>query len=202
MRGQTLVTLGRGDEARPFLDRVLQMEEGQVDTTHHVIPSLAYVDLAWTERDPVLAREHANRAFSLAMKSGSPYLRVYAQACRGVSHAIAGQCEAAIEDLSGALRLARWWKAGLENEARILADLADAFRLKGDVATALDTVREAIEIATARNARASECLARIVRTEALLASTIEDREAAALTELERAEVLVRETGIRNLWIAC
>ncbi len=90
MRGQTLVMLGRGDEARSFLDRVLQMEEGQVDATYHVIPSLAYVDLAWAERDAVSAREHANCAFSLATKNGSPYLRVYAQAYRGVSLAIAG----------------------------------------------------------------------------------------------------------------
>ena len=49
MRGQTLVMLGRGDEARPFLDRILQLEDGQVDALHHVIPSLAYVDLAWAE---------------------------------------------------------------------------------------------------------------------------------------------------------
>ena len=47
MRGQTLVVLGRGEEARPFLDRILQLETSQVDPLHHMIPSLAYVDLAW-----------------------------------------------------------------------------------------------------------------------------------------------------------
>src|SRR5882762_8277607 len=31
MRGQTLVMLGRGEEARPFLDHVLQKAEGDVD---------------------------------------------------------------------------------------------------------------------------------------------------------------------------
>ncbi len=35
MRGQTLVMLGRGDEARPFLDRVLQKPEGDVDAIHY-----------------------------------------------------------------------------------------------------------------------------------------------------------------------
>ena len=40
MRGQTLVMLGRGEEARPFLDRILQLESGQVDAIHYVIPSL------------------------------------------------------------------------------------------------------------------------------------------------------------------
>ena len=63
MRGHTLVTLGRGDEARPFLDRILQLEDGHVDATHHVIPSLAYVDLAWAEGNAELAQEHAERAF-------------------------------------------------------------------------------------------------------------------------------------------
>ena len=31
MRGQTLVMLGRGEEARPFLDRIIQLESSQVD---------------------------------------------------------------------------------------------------------------------------------------------------------------------------
>ena len=34
MRGQTLVMLGRGEEARPFLDRILGLESSQVDVFH------------------------------------------------------------------------------------------------------------------------------------------------------------------------
>jgi predicted ATPase/class 3 adenylate cyclase len=193
MRGQTLVMLGRGDEARPFLDRVLQKAETDVDAIHYVIPSLAYVDMAWATRDPQLALEHAHRAFSLAVKSGNPYLRVYAQACRGLAHTIAGNLSTAIEDLTGALRFARSRKAGLENEARILADLADAYRLNGDAATALETVDEAIEVAIARHARVPECLARIVRAEILLESETTDQKAA-WEELARAKELMQETS--------
>src|SRR5581483_6625175 len=47
MRGQTLVMLGRGDEARPILDRILALDSSQVDALHYMIPSVAYVDLAW-----------------------------------------------------------------------------------------------------------------------------------------------------------
>jgi class 3 adenylate cyclase/tetratricopeptide (TPR) repeat protein len=194
MRGQTLVMLGRGDEARAFLDRVLEKTEGEVDAIHHVIPSLAYVDLAWAHRDPQMALEHANRAFSLAAKSGNPYLRVYAQACRGLAQTVAGSPGAAVEDLSGALRFARSRKAGLENEARILADLADAYRRNGDAATALETAREAISVAVARHTRASECLARIVLTAILLGSSSSDQRAAAREELSRARQLMTETG--------
>jgi class 3 adenylate cyclase/tetratricopeptide (TPR) repeat protein len=194
MRGQTLAILGRTDEARPFLDRVLQLEEGHVDAIHHVIPSLAYVDIAWAEANPVLAQTHAERAFSLAVKSGNPYLRVYAQACRGLAHTIAGQLGSAIDDLSGALRFARSRKAGLENEARILADLANAYRLNGDAVTALATVDEAIKVATARHARVPECLGRIVRAEILANSKVDGHRVAAVEERSRAEALMQETG--------
>jgi class 3 adenylate cyclase/tetratricopeptide (TPR) repeat protein len=194
MRGQTLVMLGRGDEARPFLDRILQSESGQVDPIHDVIPSLAYVDLAWAEGDVALAQEHADRAFSLAVRSGNPYLRVYAQACRGLSHIVAGRLTSAIEDLSDALSFARSRKAGLENEPRILADLANAYRLIGDSATALTTVDEAIKVATERHARVPECLARIVRAKLLLRSTSSDQNAEGGQELDRARALMRETG--------
>ncbi len=155
MRGQTLVMLGRGEEARPFLDRIIQLESNQVDAINYGIPSWAYVDLAWAEGNIGLAQEHADRAFSIAMKAGNPYLRVYAQALRGLSHIVAGRLTSAIEDLSDALSFARSRKAGLENEPRILADLANAYRLNGDIATALTTVDEAIEVSTGRHARDS-----------------------------------------------
>ena len=194
IRGRALVMLGRADEARPYLDRLLQLDEGQVDVTHHVMPSMAYVDIAWTEGNLSLARQHAERAFSLAVKSGSPYLRVYAQASRGLSHIIAGHLTSAIEDLSDALNFARTRKAGLENEARILADLADAYRRNGDTATALATANEAIEVATARHTRIPECFARIVRAKLLREFETGGQLTEADEELHRAEALMRQTG--------
>jgi class 3 adenylate cyclase/tetratricopeptide (TPR) repeat protein len=194
MRGQTLVMLNRGDEARPFLDRVLQLANGSVDPVHHVIPSLAYVDLAWAQGNAGLAQEHANRAFSLAIKSGNPYLRVYAQACRGLSHVVAGKLTSAIEDLSDALSFARLRKAGLENESRILADLANAYRLNNDRTKALITVEEAIQVAAERHTRVPECFARIVRADLLFQSILSDERAEGEQELERAKALMRKSG--------
>ncbi len=194
LRGRTLVMLDRKEEARPFLDRILQMEIGRVDPVHHVMPSMAYVDVAWAEGNVGLAQEHADRAFSLAIKSGNPYLRVYAQACRGFSHIVTGRLTSAIEDLSDALGFARSRKAGLENEARILADLANAYRLNGDSAAALSTVDQAIKIATERHARVPECFARIVRADLLLRSAVSDQKAEGKQELERASALMQETG--------
>lgn len=193
MRGQTLVMLGRGGEARTHLDRVIEMGASRVDITHHVIPSLAYVDLAWAIGDVTLAERHAERAFSMAVKSGSLYLRVYAQACRGLSHTLAGRLDEAVDDLVDALGLARRRRVGLENEARILADLANAYCLKAEYDSALSAATEAITIATSRRIRVAECLARIVLAMALKASA--SKSADADCELNRADELVRETGV-------
>jgi adenylate cyclase len=194
LRGRTLVMLDQRDEARLFLDRILQLESSQVDPVHHVMPSMAYVDIAWAEGNVGLAQEHADRAFAIAMKSGNPYLRVYAQACRGFSHVIAGRFTSAIEDLSDALGFARSRKTGLENEARILADLANAYRLSGDSAAALATVDQAIRVATERHARVPECLARIIRADLLLRSATGDQMEEGRQEQERAIALMQETG--------
>jgi hypothetical protein len=75
------------------------------------------------------------------------------------AHIVGGRLISAIEDLSDALKFARSRRAGLENEPRILADLANAYRLNGDIVTALSIVGEAIEVATERHARVPECLA-------------------------------------------
>src|SRR4029078_11222850 len=65
LRGRTLVMLDRREEARPVLDKILRLESGQVDPIHHVMPSMAYVDLAWAEGNIGLAQTHADRAFSV-----------------------------------------------------------------------------------------------------------------------------------------
>jgi tetratricopeptide (TPR) repeat protein len=197
MRGQTLVMLGRGEEARPILDRILALESSQVDALHYMVPSLAYVDLAWSEGNAALAEQHADRAFSIAVRSGNPYLRVYAQACRGLSHIVAGRLTSAIRDLSDALSFARTRRAGLENEPRILADLASAFRLNGDADNAVRAVDEAIKVAVDRHARVPECLARIVHAD-LLVRLGEDYKSAAEFELAHARALIEETGAAML----
>ncbi|WP_448035154.1 ATP-binding protein [Bradyrhizobium liaoningense] len=193
MRGQTLVMMGRGDEARPYLEKVLKEPEETTDPIHFAIPSLAYVDLAWSEGDVSAAQLHAARALSLATKSGNPYLRVYALASRGLAHLVAGSYPAAIEDLTSALRFARSRKAGLENEARILADLANAHLLKGDRTTSRSLADEAIEVATSRYTRVPACLAYIVRAEMFGAGS-ERQGAEAESDLTRATELIAETG--------
>ena len=193
MRGQLLIMLGRSGEARSYLDRVIQMDPNDINVADHVVPSLSYVDLAWVEGDVQLAEQHAERAFSMALRSGNPYLRTYATACRGLAHIVAGRYGAAVEDLNAAIDFARRRKAGMEYEPKMLADLASAYYLKGDLGTALHAADEAIAVCVARHARATEALARIIRAETLLASGADE---GVGEELALAKALVAETGAK------
>ncbi len=104
---------------------------------------------------------------------------------------VAGRPSPAIEDLSAAIDFARRRSAGLEYEPRILADLANAYRLNGDLGIALTTADDAIKTSTARHTRVAECLARIVRAQILFVS--EGTEGVE-EELGRVKVLIEETG--------
>jgi adenylate cyclase len=190
MRGQLLILLGRFDEARPYLDRLLQVDAAQRDITSHVA-CVAYVDLAWAEGDAHLAEAHAAQAIATAV-NGSPYEQVHARACRGLSHIVAGRLDSAVEDLAETLSYARRRRAGLEIEARTLALLASAYRLKGDLASGLQAADEAIDVATARRARVPESFARIVRAEILWKMGGAADQIGA--EIDRARALMEETG--------
>jgi adenylate cyclase len=193
VRGLILVRLARAEEARILFDRVLQMDPKTIDPIQHVIPSIGYVELAWGNGDSGLASLHAERAFLLAEKSDSPYIRVYAHGCRGVAHILAERPSEAIEELRTGLEFARTRKAGLETEAKILTDLADAYRLTGDLDTALKTVDEAIEIAVARCTRVTECQARLIRARVLHDSR---DSPATKKEVARVEALIQFTGAK------
>jgi hypothetical protein len=79
----------------------------------------------------------------------------------------------------------------LEIEARILADLANARRLAGDLEGAYQASSEAMRVAGLRCARVPHCLAHIVR--GLLFATAGTWNEAH-DELARAEALMVETG--------
>jgi class 3 adenylate cyclase/tetratricopeptide (TPR) repeat protein len=192
MRGQVLVQLGRFDDARPYLDRMLQTDTDSNDITLHLV-SLAYVDMAWATKEKTLAEFHAERAMKMATESGSPYILVNALACLGVSHLVAGRFAAAVDSLDTALSVARSRKAGLESEARILADLANAHRLNNELEAAQLVAAEAIEVAVARAARVPECLGRLVQADVLRQA---GRIELARFELAQARGLMEATGAK------
>jgi adenylate cyclase len=191
MRGQTLVSLGLGEDARPILDRVIAMEREGADPTHLMVPSLAYVEWAWATKDLKLAEEHALRAIRIAKKSDSPYWKVYAEWAKGVCQIATGNGSEAIETFANTLAFARKRKIGLENEARLLADLANAYLVTADPQLALEIADEAIAVSRARHQRVPECYARLVKGWA--AKTLENA-VDFLEEQEAAGALLVETS--------
>jgi adenylate cyclase len=78
---------------------------------------------------------------------------VYGRAYAGLGQAMRGELSEATTTLSGALSEARRRKAGLENEARILADLASVQMRAGLVDRGRATAEEAAEVARRRGAK-------------------------------------------------
>ncbi len=141
LRTRILVRLGRFREAEQRLAEVLQAVPERVASVVQFIPHFASVEMAWGVGNPKLARPHAAKVAELAEQSGTPYLRVAALASAGLANATAGEFTAGAHQLREAIDFARSARAGLEFEARMLADFADALYRAGDLSAALEDRR-------------------------------------------------------------
>lgn len=200
LRAQTLTLLGRGEEARGLLDRLLQSEEHALDTLHRVMAHATYVELARIESDGAVAQRHARIADDLAQASSSPYLRVYSLGCLGLAALTANDCEQAVTDFTAGLRLAKEQRLGMENEPRLLAELALALSHLGDHTATMETAQKAISVARRRNARISECQAQIVYSMILSFMVIDDSNTMSKISHQRAIELLYETNAASLKI--
>jgi adenylate cyclase len=130
----------------------------------------------------------------LAEQSATPYLHVSAIMCGGLAKSAAGDVISAAIELREGIDFARRIRAGLEFEARMLADLADALYRGGEFSAALEATREAIAVAQRRTDRLSELHATLVQ--GLILSVkgggTDDAEAARL--LDHAEQLSIVSG--------
>ncbi len=153
MRGQTLAMMGRYDEARAFATELIASDESKVDVLHRLQAHATMADIAWGTGDVTLATEHSAAAHRLGEKSGNPYLMVYGRAYAGLGQAMRGESSEATTTLSNTLRLARERQAGLENEARILCDLAYVQLRAGLTDRAQATAEEAAAVARRRDAK-------------------------------------------------
>jgi len=190
MRGQLLVLLAKFDEARACLSRMLQTPSDPNDITLH-LANAAHVDMAWSEGNRTLAEHYAEQVRLQAEQSGSPYIRVSARSCKAITEMVSGQFAEAADEFSRTLDYARRRRAGLESEARLLADLANARRLSGDFDEARRRAIEAIDVARRRAARIPECQARIVLAETALST---GDAGCAASELPKVRALLQATG--------
>ena len=156
LRTRILVRLGRFREAEQRIAEVLQAVPERVVAIVQFIPHFASVELAWGEGRPELAKPHAAKIAKLAELSGTPYLRVAAIASAGLAKATAGDLAAGALHLREAIDFARSARAGLEFEARMLADLAEVLLRAGKLDQAAEVANEAFAVAKRRTDRSAE----------------------------------------------
>jgi adenylate cyclase len=153
MRSKVLAMMGRFDEARRLAEQMIAADEATVDTLHRVLAHGTMVDVAWGEGDAPRALEHGATAHRLSETSGNPYLMVYGRAFQALGLGLTGDYSAATTMLGEALHFARQRHAGLENEARMLCDLAWVQQRAGLGERARVTADEAAAVARRRGAR-------------------------------------------------
>ena len=207
LRAQCLMYLGRFDDARMELDSLIAGLNDSIDLALQVMPHIAYVEMAALTGDAELAARHTAAATELSARSGSPYLEVHALAAQGIARRLTGDHAKAGRFFEEALALARETNSGLEYEARVLCELADAQVRLNLLPITLETAMAAVETAQRRCARVTECQAQLVLAGAHLARPDAASVTAAQQAFERAEHLIAETGalayepaVRNLWL--
>jgi adenylate cyclase len=119
-------------------------------------------------------------------------LRVAASASAGLAKAAAGEFAAGAALLSEAIDFARSARAGLEFEARMLADLADARYRAGDRDAASAAADEAVAVARRRTDRIAELHATLLR--GLVLADADDAE----NDKEVGELILRAEELLNV----
>jgi class 3 adenylate cyclase/tetratricopeptide (TPR) repeat protein len=194
LRAQCLMYLGRFDDATRELDTFLAGLNDTIDLALQVMPRIAYVEMAALTGDAELAARHTAAATELSARSGSPYLQVHALAAQGIALRLAGDHAKAAGLFEEALALAHETNSGLEYEARVLCELADARVQLNLLPLALETAAAAVDTAQQRHARVTECQAQLVLAGAHLTHPDAAGVETARQTLERAEQLIAETG--------
>lgn len=193
LRGSVLTQLGRLDEAHDALAQAIAISDPQRDAEVAGWIGGWQVELAGASGAMDGAIDEGRRALEVAERRGSPFSRVVALAYLGRAHALRGEGPAAVAALERSLALARTRRTGLEAEAAVLADLAEACRTTGDVERALRLANEAVEVARRRGQRIDECAGNRALARALLDRSGAARRRPARKYLDRALALARET---------
>jgi adenylate cyclase len=120
---------------------------------HRLLAHATKIDIAWGAGDAAAASRHSDAVTALAEKSGNPYLLVYGRSYAGIAQSLRGEHDDAARTLRETLAYARRRHAGLENEARLLADLAHALLRAGHTDRAATVAEEAAAVARRRGAK-------------------------------------------------
>jgi tetratricopeptide (TPR) repeat protein len=188
--------LGRFSEADEQLARLFQTDPADAEPLHQGVPHDVAVKLAWFRNDTLAATRHADQVSRIATQAGNPYWFVVATNCQGLAASTAGDFTEADGFFQQALDASRRGRAGLEFEARILAFQADNLMRAGDLRRASEIATEAIDVARRKADRLAECHARLVAARVRLTQGGSQDAGDAGGLLNRASVLIDETGAK------
>jgi adenylate cyclase len=198
LRGETLAWMGRLGEASRDIESLTEAAAaGQqvvlIDQAHK-----AWVEIHWIRGDAGPALREAAEAVQTAERRASPYAIAMAYAALGLAQLMSRRPSEAASATERALATARERRVGLEFEASMLAQLAEARLQAGHLVRARETAELAGKEARARHARVLECQASLVLARVLLKTRGRWATDAAASALAHSLTLVDETGARAL----
>jgi adenylate cyclase len=197
IRSRLLVRMGRFEEAEACLQQ-MPSAEASVDPVMSQISHHVFVDLAWCKNDAALAQERSRKVADIAAEHPVPYSKVFALTSTALAQLTAHEFGPAKRSFTDALAQMHATGVAVDFEAELLAGLAECHLHLGERGEALAAATEAERTARQRSNRFAECRALIVWGAALAAERDGDSIAESKALLERAEILVRQTGARIL----
>jgi len=159
--GFILPEIGRLAEARRDLDLALVVARERGEVEIDCWGSSTWVRIAECAGDPSGAVDHAERAMGIAAGTRAPYSLVFAHWARGSAARLENRLGDARMSLSRALDIARKHQTCLENEGRILADLAMVSHDLAEFDRAHDEATAGVAAAQRNGTKGWECQAQL-----------------------------------------
>ena len=198
LRARALVKAGKLDDAKRELDRLVSINEREVDPTVRFISHLAYVELAALTGNPSLATLHTDKVTEITARDPTPYLQAYTRLCRGLEHKTGCNLRQAIDNFSACYDVICSTNAAREIEADILSYLAEMYASTDDINKATEFASRAVEISVSRSSRVALCRATIVLAICNLHSSDKEALKSARSHFAAAASLIEDTGARSM----
>ncbi len=197
LKGVLLANMGYPEEATPILERALATAAEHGDQETETWTHMNWVTLARCTGQVELALGHATQAYELAERLGGAFSQIWALYNLGYARFMVGEAREAITALERSIELGREARTGLEAESQRVAGLAEALLAAGEHDRALVAAHESVRLATERGNDGMLAGCYRVLAEALLASDVPGKVAAAEQALEQATAAVEATGFRS-----
>jgi adenylate cyclase len=179
-------------------------DAGELAKTHRAdvefvaITSFLLAEVAALRGDGEAAVALAREAVEIGERLGTSFLGSHGRMFAARAHLVRGDWSDARHCATEALTIAHETRSGLEQEALMLAILAEAELGAGEPERAQQTATRAIEAAERIGASFHEMLARIALARVLLAAGDASGAEAIASELDQALALAERTGARTL----